>query len=137
MSRYALSAPKFGEVVVGWDSPIDGFFLQCFTTSSDEDEEPAVWLPKLDLDELGRQLLDLGVTMPDLLRRVLLADQHEWQLEVLPGDPVLWRNRQCRVLEVRPAPTTSRGRVLVEHSESTEWTDTAQLLPDLQSVGVN
>lgn len=135
MSRYVLAAADFDEVVVGWDEAIDGFFLQCFTSSNDEDDGPAVWLPKLNLDELGRQLLDLGVTLPGLLRRVLIAEQHEWQLELEPGDPVLWGNSPCHVLELRHSPAASRA--LVEHAQGTEWTDATQLLPDLQSVGVN
>lgn len=60
MSRHVLSAPV-GEALVGWDSAIDGFFLQYFESSAASDDPPTIWLPRLDLAELERQPLPLGI----------------------------------------------------------------------------
>lgn len=106
MSRYVLSAAGFGEVVVGWDQPIDGFFLQCFVVSENEDDFPALWLPKLDLDELEHELTKIGSAMPPLLRRTLLAEMHGQPLNLEEGTPVLWGGRSfcpaIRCTVIRP-----------------------------------
>lgn len=88
MSRHKLSAPEFGEVVVGWDLS-DGFFLQCFVVSEDEDDFPALWLPRLDLAELEHELAKIGSAMPPPLRQTLLAEA----LNLEEGTPVLWGGR--------------------------------------------
>jgi hypothetical protein len=137
MSRYTLSATKFAELVLGWDRPTGGFFLQCFASSESDDEEPAVWLPKLAMTELERELFEVGVTMPDLLRRTLLAEMQGRPLRLVAGDPVLWRGSSGRVSTpctlIEPLLTFAQVRWCNGEEQTCLM---AELEPDLASLDV-
>lgn len=95
MSRYRLLDPgPFEEVVFGWDEHT-GFFLQCFVTSPDDDEDdgdgPAVWLPSLSAIELREALAGLELELSDLALRALAAEACGVSVFLGRGDPALWR----------------------------------------------
>lgn len=86
MSRYILrDAKPYREVVLGWDPSVEAFFLQCF---DDGEEAPIVWEPRYELDDLTAVLDWLDIELPDLLRRVLLAEKSGGLIAWQPGDVV-------------------------------------------------
>ncbi len=80
MSRYRLSEHPL-EIVVGWDPPLQTFFLQILDPAKDEEEEIVLWLGMSPgelpaITDLDRALADhaaltSGVALPTELRRRL------------------------------------------------------------------
>lgn len=80
MSRYRLSEDPL-EIVVGWDTPLQTFFLQILDPAKDEEEEIILWLgmrpselPTItDLDRAldDHAALTSGVALTPELRRRL------------------------------------------------------------------
>jgi hypothetical protein len=142
MSRYTLNDSRvFGAVVFGWDEGVNGFYLQCFEVD-DDDDEPTVWRPRLSLIDLQLELAEHGISLPELVRRVLHAEERAQRVAFEVEDPVLFRDRNTqrmfagRVVEMRPAIFGASSRALIEYANGVCWQDAAELEPDLQSVGV-
>lgn len=137
MSRYTLnrSAP-FAEVVLGFDPPMRSFFLQCFAKFDDDDA--AVWKPRLELLELERVLQGLKLEFPSLLRRVLLFEQQGGLFAYEAGDPAFWKSPKGDFVEVRVHESFSNQlNALIElPSGQRVWVPTHELEPDLRRVGV-
>lgn len=146
MSRYVLRKVKpFREMVIGWDPPIEGYFLQAFEGRK---ESPTIWRPRLELDELQAVLGRLGVALPDLLRRVLAAEKNGSHVEWRPGDLAHLEASEGDMrlvsFRVRAVSESEAGSPLVLLGIAEGLTlevepfhvHPRQIYPDLESIGV-
>lgn len=83
MSRYAMQDSQGRDAIVGWDPPLQTFFLQGEFLGEDgrEREVPGIWIGGLPaeiptIDALiARVQSELGVALPKFLENQLLQDR--------------------------------------------------------------
>lgn len=132
-SRYTIREPTetYGAVAFGWDAVGETFYVQWFKKTNDDDA-PAVWLPRLtSVEQVQQNFAQVGAALPDLARRVLLADQHDGPIDLAVGDIVHRGAARGTIGEL------SSGIAQVAFDNGTVDSHRVDdLMPDLVSVGV-
>lgn len=88
MSRHVINESKRCFWVVGWDQPLQTFFLQQHKRSASEDRNPIKWFPRTnsphpeigpmyDLEDLERVMRRNGMVLEPHIKTQLYLDRDE------------------------------------------------------------
>jgi hypothetical protein len=82
MSRHLLTNEK-GEWAVGWDQPLQSFYLQLYDENLPEDDNPVIWAGATresrmyEVDDLVRVARRNGLAIPYSLQVTLYGDKDD------------------------------------------------------------